>query len=132
MDPITTAILAILQPLAGDALKAGVKDAYDGLKAVIRRKWGETAPITEAIAAVEKDPGSKAQAGVLEEKVTAAKADQDPEVARALQLLLEQMKLHGIGGEAAVNVQTKITGGTQTGIIGAGNVSAGTINFGKS
>src|SRR5205085_5853440 len=67
MDPITAAIMAVLPALASDAVKTGVKDAYDGLKAVIRRKWGESAPIAKAIAAVEEDPTSKAQAAVLEE-----------------------------------------------------------------
>ena len=43
MDPITAAILAVLPALASDVVKAGVKDAYDGPKAVIRRKWGENA-----------------------------------------------------------------------------------------
>ena len=54
-------------------VKSGVKDAYEGLKAVIRRKWGEAAPISKAIAAIEEDPTSKAQAAVLEEKVAAVK-----------------------------------------------------------
>ena len=68
MDPITTAILAVLPSLASDVVKSSVKDAYEGLKAVIRRKWGDTAPISKAISALEEDPNSKAQAAVLEEK----------------------------------------------------------------
>src|SRR5580704_1606670 len=100
MDPITTAILAVLPALASDVVKSGVKDAYESLKAVIRRKWGETAPISKAISAIEEDPDSKAQAAVLEEKVSAVKAANDPEVAQALRQLVEQMKTHGIGGEA--------------------------------
>ncbi len=63
MEPITAAILAVLPGLASDA----VKGAYEGLKAVIRRKWGEGAPIAKAITALEEDPSSKAQAAVLEE-----------------------------------------------------------------
>ena len=69
MDPITAAILAVVPAFAADTVKSGVKDAYEGLKAVIRRKWGDSAPLSKAIAAVEEDPKSKAQAGVLEEKV---------------------------------------------------------------
>jgi disulfide oxidoreductase YuzD len=71
MDPITAAILAVLPALASDVVKSGVKDAYEGLKAVIRRKWGDAALIIKAIAAIEEDPTSKAQAAVLEEKVGA-------------------------------------------------------------
>ena len=37
MDPITAAMMAVLPALAGDTVKAAVQDAYDGLKAVIRR-----------------------------------------------------------------------------------------------
>jgi hypothetical protein len=40
MDPITTAIVAALPAMASDLVKSSVKDTYDGLKAVIRRKWG--------------------------------------------------------------------------------------------
>jgi hypothetical protein len=132
MDPITTAILAVLPALASDMVQSGVKDAYEGLKAVIRRKWGDAAPISKAIAAIEEDPKSKGQAAVLEEKVSAQKAGEDPEVAQALRALVEQMKTHGIGGEAVASIQLNISGGTQTGIIGVHNVSAGNITIGKT
>jgi hypothetical protein len=132
MDPITAAIMAVLPALAGDTVKAAVKDAYDGPKAVIRWKWGESAPISKAIAAIEEEPESKAQAGVLAERVAAVKAIEDHEVAQTLQKLLEQMKANGVGGEAVAGIQLNISGGTQQGIIGAGNVSGNTLNFGKN
>jgi hypothetical protein len=105
MDPITAAILAVLPALASDVFKSGVKDAYEGLKAVIRRRWGDAAPISKAITAIEEDPKSKAKAAVLEEKVGAVKAAEDPEVAQALRRLVEQMKTHGIGGDAVARIQ---------------------------
>src|SRR5438552_3817368 len=111
MDPITAAILAVLPALASDVVKSGVKDAYEGLKAVIRRKWGDTAPISKAISAIEEDPDSKAQKAVLEEKVGAVKATEDAEVAQALHQLVEQMKTHGIGGEAVARIQFNMSGG---------------------
>jgi len=132
MDPITTAIIAVLPALAADTVKTGVKDAYEGMKEVIRRKWGDAAPISKAIAAVEEDPHSKAQAAVLEEKVGAVKATEDADVLQVLRVLVEQMKTHGLGGEAVASIQLNISGGTQTGIIGAQNVSAGTMTFGKT
>jgi len=98
MDAITTAIVAVLPALAGALVKSGVTDAYEALKAVIRRKWGETAPISNAITAMEQDPTSKAQAAVLEEKVRIAKATEEPEVLTALQQLVQQMKAQDIGG----------------------------------
>jgi disulfide oxidoreductase YuzD len=130
MDPITTAILAVLPSLASDVVKSGVKDAYEGLKAVIRRKWSDTAPISKAISAIEEDPSSKAQAAVLEEKVAAVKAADDAEVAQALRQLVEQMKTHGIGGEAVARIQFNMSGGVVQGVAGAENVQIGSMNFG--
>jgi hypothetical protein len=130
MDPITAAIVAALPALASDMVKAGVKDAYEGLKAVIRRKWGETAPISKAISAIEDDPTSKAQAAVLEEKVAAVKATEDAEVAQALCQLVEQMKTHGIGGDAVAKIQFNMSGGVVQGVAGAENVQIGSMSFG--
>jgi hypothetical protein len=130
MEPITAAILAVLPALASDVVKEGVKDAYDGLKAVIRRKWGDAAPISKAIAAVEEDPESKAQAAVLEEKVGAVKAAEDPEVATALHQLIEQMKSHGIASEAVAKIQFNMSGGVVQGIAGATNVQVASMTFG--
>jgi hypothetical protein len=130
LDPITTAILAVLPSLASDVVKSSVKDAYEGLKAVIHRKWGDTAPISKAISALEEDPNSKAQAAVLEEKVSAVKATGDVEVAQALHQLVEQMKTHGIGGEAAARIQFNMSGGAVQGVAGVENVNIGSITFG--
>lgn len=130
MDPVSTAILAVLPALAADVVKSGVRDAYEGLKTVIRRKWSDSAAITKAISAIEEDPTSKAQAAVLEEKVAAAKAADDMEVAQALHQLVEQMKAHGIGGEAVARIQFNMSGGIVQGVAGAENVQIGSMNFG--
>jgi hypothetical protein len=130
MDPITATIVGALPSLASDVVSSGVKDAYEGLKAVIRRRWGESAPISKAISAIEKDPSSSAQAAVLEEKVNAVKAADDAEVAQALRQLVEQMKIHGIGGEAVARIQFNMSGGVVQGIAGAQNVKIGSMTFG--
>ena len=130
MDPITAAILAVLPALASDTLKGAVKDAYDGLKAVIRRKWGDTAPISKAVDALEADPGSKAQAAVLSEKVEQTKAANDSEVIDALKALVAQMETHGMKPSAGADVQFTMTGGTVQGVAGAGSVEIGTQTFG--
>lgn len=132
MDPITAAILAVLPALASGLVTSGVKDAYEGLKAVIRRKWGDSAAISKAIAAVEEKPNSKAHAAVLDEEVAAVKAGADADVAKALQQLLAEMKTHGIGGEAVARVQVNMSGGVvQGGVVGAGNVHIGSqTNYG--
>ena len=88
--------------------------------------------MSKAIAAAEADPGSKAQAGVLAEKVDAVKATEDADVMKALQALVEAMKTHGIGGEAVAKINVNISGGTQIGIVGANTVTAETMNFGRT
>jgi len=135
MEPITAAVVAAVQWMASsDVVKAGVKDAvkdaYEGLKAVIRRKWGDAAPISKAIKAIEEDPKSKAHAAVLEEKVRAVKATEDAELAQALQHLVEQLKTHGVGGEAVARIQFKVSGGVVQGVAGAENVQIGSMTFG--
>ena len=130
MDPLTSAILAVLPALASDVIKSGVKEAYDALKAVIARKWGAAGPISKAITAVEEDPKSKAQAAVLDEKVNAVAASKDEEVLQALHRLVEQMKSHGIGGETVAQIHFNISGGVIQGVAGAQNVQVGSMTFG--
>jgi hypothetical protein len=128
MDPISLVITSALTNVA----KAGIKEAYDGLKSVIRQKWGDDSAISKAISAMEESPNSKGRAAVVEEEADAVKAADHPEVAQALQKLVEQMKANGAGGEAVAGIHLNISGGTQQGIIGASNVSANTLNFGKT
>jgi hypothetical protein len=131
MEPITTAILAAVQTLASsDVAKTGVKDAYEGLKAVILRKWGDSAPISKAITAIEEDPKSKAQAAVLDEKVGAVKATEDADVLQALHQLVAQMKTHGIGGEAVATINFNMSGGVVQGAAGVGSLQVGSMTFG--
>lgn len=129
MDPITVTITALLPALA-DVAKSGIKDAYEGLKAVIRRKWGETGPISKAIAAIEEAPTSKARAAVVEEELAAVKAADDPDVAQALKTLIDLMKKQGVGGEAVARIQFNMSGGVVQGVAGAENVTIGSMNFG--
>jgi hypothetical protein len=129
MDPITTTILAALGVMGSEVIKSGVKDAYENLKAVIRRKWGESAPISKAITALEGDPQSKAQAAVLEEKVGQVKATDDAEVAQALHKLVERMKTDGVGSEAMTKIRFTMSGGLVQGVAAAENVQIGSMTF---
>ena len=130
MDPVTSAIMAVIPDLAADTLKDAVKSAYDGLKAVIHRKWGEAAPISKAIRAAEEDPTSTAQAAVVAEKVAATKADKDTDVIQALQSLVAALQTHS-STETVARLQLNITGGTQTGLIGVNSVTANTLSIGN-
>jgi hypothetical protein len=130
MEPITAAIVALLPELATNTVKSVVKDAYEALKAVIRRKWGDSGPI-KAISALEVDPESEAQAAVVQEKILAAKANEDAEVLQALHQLVEQMKTHSLGGEAVAKIQFTMSGGVVQGVAGAETVQIGSMTFGE-
>jgi disulfide oxidoreductase YuzD len=130
MDPITTAIVAVLPALASDLIKSSIKDAYEGLKAVIHRKWGAASPLAKSVDPLEANPKSEGQATVLAEHVAKVDATADTEVMQALGKLIEELKKDGIGGKAIARIAISITGGTVQGVVGAENVSIGSMSFG--
>lgn len=131
MDPITAAILAVVPALASDLLSSATKDAYDGVKAIVRRKWGEKSAIETAIVAVEEKPESQGKAAVLQEEVAAVGAAQDPELMAVVQQLIETLKQGGGAAAKAVEgISINISGGTVQGVVGSQNVKVGSMNFG--
>jgi hypothetical protein len=131
MDPITIAIMAVAPALASDLVTNVVKDAYAGVKEIIRRKWGEKSAIDQAITAVEAKPDSKGKAAVLEEEVATVAAQNDPELMAAVQKLVEALQQEGIGGKAVEGIKISISGGTVQGVVGAQNVTVGSMSFGS-
>jgi hypothetical protein len=129
MDPITTAIVAALPALASDLVKSSVKDAYAGLKSIICRKWGDTSAVAKSVDALEANPKSKGQAAVLSEHVNAVNAMADVEVMQALAKLVDALKKEGIGGESIAQIAINIAGGNVQGVVGAQNISIGSMNF---
>jgi hypothetical protein len=103
MEPITfTAILAALSVIAAGAGGAVgqnlATDAYEKLKATLRRRFGDDSDVVEAVDKLEQKPDSKGRKQTLQEEVEASGADQDPEVREAAQELLDQVKAQP-GGE---------------------------------
>jgi hypothetical protein len=88
MDVILTAIIAAL----GNLSQTVVKDSYEALKAVIRRKFGKESDLGDAVDKLEKKPTSTGRKETLKEELVAAKADQDTEVIQAAQALLDKIK----------------------------------------
>lgn len=129
MDPITTAVVAALPALASDVVKSAVKDAYDALRAVIRRRWGEASPVARAVEALESDPSSKEHARALEEKIADIKAIEDPDVMKALAKLVS-LKKADTGGSATTQINLSVQGGNNQGVIGAQHVSIARLSFG--
>ena len=91
MDPITTAIVAAAANLGATA----VKDAYDGLKALIIRKFGSDSRVTEAVKGVEAQPASEGRTAVLAEEMAAVRAPGDEELVRAAGALAAALEAHG-------------------------------------
>lgn len=130
MDPITSAIVAVLPGLAAGTLTSLIKDSYQGLKAVIKRKWGDSGGVSQAIQALESNPSSKAQAALLDEKVVESKLCADPEVVAVLKQLVDLLKAHNIGGSAVTNITFSQSGGLLQGIGAAQTVNVAEMSFG--
>src|SRR2546430_1517327 len=92
MEPISMLVTAIvsgaaaaLEPTAGQA----VKDAYAGLKTLIKRRWGGV-----GVESVEQDPKSISRRDVLKEDLEKTSAPRDEEVLAKAQELLQAVRLH--------------------------------------
>src|SRR5689334_18100402 len=95
MDPITSTIIAALSVMGSEFVKSSVKDAYDELKAVIRGKWGEAAPLAKAVDDLQANPKSKGQALVVEEKVSETCATKDADIMQAVARLVGELQKVG-------------------------------------
>jgi len=124
IDPITTAIVAALPALASDMVSSAVKDAYAGLKSLIARKFGAAGAVARSVDDLEANPKSKGQAMVLSERVTQANA----EIMAAVKTLVEALAKANVA-PPGVHVEATMTGGV-AGVVGAQNVSIGSLNVG--
>jgi hypothetical protein len=128
MDPITASIVAALATgittSAGKIGQQAVLDAYTALKSLLKKKFGDQSDVVKSVEGLEAKPESSARQAMLKEEVVTAKVDQDPEICKAAQALLDQIRQqpHGEqhiqqitgsynaqadrGGTATVNVNT--------------------------
>jgi hypothetical protein len=90
MDPVSIVVtslaagaLAGLKPTA----EAAVKDAYQGIKALIRRKYGSV-----DVTPIENKPDSQAKRASVAEDLKEAGADNDTELLEAARALLELIR----------------------------------------
>ncbi len=88
MDPITTAIISGLAGVGKDA----IKDSYNALKGALKKKFGETSDLAEAVDKLEKKPDSEGHKITLQEEVEAANAHEDAEMLQLAQALLDKIK----------------------------------------
>ncbi len=112
MDPITTAIVAALANLSKDA----IKDGYGALKVALQKKFGDQSDLVDAVDKLEKKPDSEGRKAILQEEFEIAKVNDDPDVIRLAQDLLDKIKEQP-GGQQTIN-QTQSNTVSDIGSIG--------------
>jgi flagellar motor component MotA len=99
MEPvITTAIVAALTSLSKDV----IKDSYDALKTLLKKKFGAESDLVDAIEKLEKSPDRDDRKATLKTEIEIAKVNNDPEILQLAQDLLNKLKEQP-GGQAAIN-----------------------------
>ena len=95
-EAISEAILAALSTgaaaAATETVKKAVADAYGGLKSLIHRKFGSESDAAQALEKLESKPDSAGRKETLKEELASADAGSDPELAAAVQALLEAIR----------------------------------------
>jgi len=120
MDPISVAIFGALGKLSADA----ITESYHALKAAIAKKYGVDSDITKAVDDVEKKPDSTGRKETLKEELANAKLDNDPELVKLAETLIEKLKELDKSGSS-------ITSSFQhTNVLGGINIQGGKVDIG--
>ena len=126
MDAITAAIVVALANLSKDV----IKDSYNALKSAISQKFGSKSDVVDAIDRLEKKPDSEGRKATVSEEVELAKVNEEPEIVRLAQDLLEQLKDTPEGQQVITqNVsQVKYAATSATGKASIGNITEGGVS----
>jgi hypothetical protein len=121
MDPFIVSLVGALAAgtvaAAKDTATRAIKDAYGGIRQYIKNRYR-----TVQLEALEREPGSKGQQLVVQEKLEKAGAGGDPELLQLLKQFLEVLRVEApdagkIAGieleniQAAIDVQIRRVGG---------------------
>jgi hypothetical protein len=138
MDPVTLIVTALVTGAAAAAKDVGgdaVKSAFNGLKALIAKKFGGKADVVDAVTKVEQKPESAGRKETLKEELQAAGADQDKELLAEVQKFLKLLEEKGVSTGVSQSIGTATAtasgGGTAVGAIQVGG-NAGPINIGNT
>jgi hypothetical protein len=77
---------------ASDTAKSAIADAYQGLKALITKKFGDHSDVAEAIDKLEAKPESGARRQSVLEELQAINSTSDPELVSAAQSLVKLIR----------------------------------------
>jgi hypothetical protein len=112
MDPITTAIAAaVLTDLSKDAIKG----SYKALKDALKKKFGAESDLVEAVDKLEKKPNSEGRKVTVQEEVSVAKANEEPEILKLAQDLLDKTKEQPGGQKIKNRTQNNTVSGVNVG-----------------
>lgn len=138
MDPITLITAALTAGVAAasqDLVSQAIKDAYNGLKSLVVKRFGDQSAVAQAIRQAEEKPQSTGRQTVLREELEAVHADQDAEVISQAQALLDLLKRHGqagitsytatLTGSGAIAQGARATAAGEGGVAVGGNVYGG-------
>jgi hypothetical protein len=121
MDPFIASLVGALAAgavaAAKDTATQAVKDAYAGIQRYIKDRY-----TTVQLEGLDKEPESKGQQLVVQEKLEKAGADKDPELPQLLKEFVEALKAQAPDAgktvgvdldniQAAINVQIRRVGG---------------------
>jgi hypothetical protein len=124
MDPVTTAITtAVLTDLGKDTIKG----CYKALKDALVKKFGAASDLVDAVDKLEKKPDSEGRKATVQEEVSVAKANEEPEILKLAQDLLDKIREQPGGQE--INNQTQIN--TVSGVNIGGNFEFKPVQEGK-
>jgi disulfide oxidoreductase YuzD len=126
MDPISVAIVAVLTAGLTNVGKQAVMDTYEGLKSLLKKKFGNDSKVVKAVDDLEEEKDSKGRQLTLQEQIAKAKADQDQELVQKAQELLNQIKRQP-GGEQRIQ---SIVGNYNAQVYGSGSASVN-VNHSK-
>ncbi len=129
MDPNTAALVAALAAGATQVGKSAMVDSYNGVKALIKKKFAKT-DLPAAIESLEKKPESKSRQGMVQEEVESANADKDLEILSTVQALVDAVMNTPQGQEVISKYNLNIRG-SDVGVIGDKADIKGGIHFGK-
>ena len=124
MEAILGAIFGALTSLAEPA----IKDAYEGLKSVIKKRFGNDSDVLEAIQELEAKPDSEARKAVVKEELDVISAGEDPDVVAAASQLVERIREVLPDGEHIINTVTQNVSGTGHLFTGTGDVNVSREN----
>ncbi len=96
MDPVSLAIISALSAGAAsgltDTTKKAIVDGYEGLKALLKKKFGSNSEVADAIEKLQAKPNSSGRSQTLEEELKAVNADKELQLRSAADSLLQLIK----------------------------------------